>query len=208
MLATVVLPVLSTAWTELATTSSLNVAVGFVAGATPVAALAYGTTYTVTVSGARDAAGNALAAAYSWSFTTAAAPAGLFSATDTPPTASTTTTTGVEVGMKLRSSQNGWITAVRFYKGTGGTGTHVGSVWTAAGQRLAAVSFTNEMATGWQVAQLSQPVAVTAGTTYVASYLAPNGHYSATSAGLLGAAVDNPPLHALASSTSANGVYA
>lgn len=41
---------------------------------TPSAALAYATQYTATVEGLRDASGNTLAAPYSWSFTTAAAP--------------------------------------------------------------------------------------------------------------------------------------
>jgi hypothetical protein len=42
----------------------------------------------------------------------------------------------------------------------------------------------------------------------VASYLAPNGHYSTTGAAFASSALDNPPLHALANGTSANGVYA
>ena len=49
---------------------------------------------------------------------------------------------------------------------------------------------------------------VTAGTTYVATYLAPNGHYSVTGAGFADGPLDNPPLHALANGTSSNGVYA
>ena len=172
---------------------------------TPTAALAAGTSFTVTVSGARDAAGNALAAAYSWSFTTAAAPAGLFGAADVTPTASTTVTTAAEVGMKLRSSQNGWITAVRFHKSTGATGTHVGSLWTTSGQRLATVQFSGETATGWQVGQLSQPVAVTAGTVYVVSYTAPAGRWSQTNSYFTSAKV-NGPLTGLSNSESGNGV--
>ena len=50
------------------------------------------------------------------------------------------------------------------------------------------------------------PVSITAGTTYVASYFAPNGHYSYTAAGF-NSAVDNPPLHGVANGTSANGLY-
>ena len=73
---------------------------------------------------------------------------------------------------------NGWITGIRFYKGSGNTGTHVGSLWTANGTLLGQVTFTNESATGWQQANFSSPIAVTAGTTYVASYLAPNGGYA------------------------------
>ena len=39
-------------------------------------------------------------------------------------------------------------------------------------------TFTNETASGWQTAYFSNPVPITAGTTYVACYYAPNGHYS------------------------------
>jgi Domain of unknown function (DUF4082) len=41
----------------------------------------------------------------------------------------------------------------------------------------------------------------------VAGYFAPNGHYS-DNGPTLAAGVDNPPLHALADSVSANGIYA
>ena len=48
---------------------------------------------------------------------------------------------------------------------------------------LAQATFTNETASGWQQVTFSSPVAVTAGTTYVVSYLAPKGHYSLTADG-------------------------
>jgi len=50
-------------------------------------------------------------------------------------------------------------------------------------------------------------VAITANTTYVASYHTTIGHYSYTGAYFAGAGVDAPPLHALADATSADGVY-
>jgi hypothetical protein len=125
----------------------------------------------------------------------------------TPTTVDSGDTTGVELGVKFTADYSGSITGIRFYKASTNTGTHVGSLWTTAGTRLAQVTFSGESASGWQTATFASPVSVTAGTTYVASYFAPAGHYSATSNGLA-SAVDNPPLHALASSTSANGVYA
>jgi len=47
----------------------------------------------------------------------------------------------------------------------------------------------------------------TAGTTYVASYHAPNGHYSTTASAFASGPAAKPPLQALANSTSPNGVY-
>ena len=53
----------------------------------------------------------------------------------------------------------------------------------------------------------SSPVSINANTTYIASYFTPTGHYSLTEPGF-NSAVNSPPLHALANSTSPNGVYA
>jgi hypothetical protein len=72
---------------------------------------------------------------------------------------------------------------------------------------LASATFGSETASGWQTVNFSSPIAITAGTTYVAAYLAPNGHYSASQNGLA-AAVINGPLQAVANGTSPNGVYA
>jgi hypothetical protein len=68
---------------------------------------------------------------------------------------------------------------------------------------LATGTFTGETAGGWQELDFASPVAVTAGTTYVASYHTDSGHYAFTSGGLA-QAVANGPLTALA----AGGVYA
>jgi Domain of unknown function (DUF4082) len=118
-------------------------------------------------------------------------------------------TGSVEVGVKFKADVNGSITGIRFYKGTGNTGTHIGSLWTASGTKLATVTFGNETASGWQQALFSSPVAITAGTVYVASYLAPAGHYAADNSYFASAGVDNAPLHALQDGVSGgDGVYA
>src|SRR6185295_13317141 len=53
------------------------------------------------------------------------------------------------------------------------------------------------------------PIAITANTTYVISYLAPNGHYSNQDNYFTAAGLDTPPLHALQDGIDgANGVYA
>ena len=56
--------------------------------------------------------------------------------------------------------------------------------------------------------RFATPVAVTAGTTYVASYFAPNGHYSVTSAGPRPGGRQPAAARARPTATSANGVYA
>ena len=62
----------------------------------------------------------------------------------------------VEVGVEFRSDIDGYVTAIRFYKAAGNTGTHVGNLWDATGTRLATATFTGESASGWQ--QLTWPL--------------------------------------------------
>ncbi len=97
---------------------------------------------------------------------------------------------------------------MRFYKAGANTGTHVGTLYDAAGATLRQATFANETASGWQAVTFATPVAVTAGTTYIASYHAPNGRYSVTGSAFASGPFDNAPLHALSSSESPNGVYA
>jgi hypothetical protein len=125
----------------------------------------------------------------------------------TPQNASVDDPTSVEVGLKFQADVAGQITAIKFYKGAGNTGTHEAHLWTATGTLLATATFTNETATGWQTATLSQPVNISANTTYVASYHT-NGNYAATG-NFFSAAVQKQNLLALSDSDSGgNGVYA
>lgn len=84
----------------------------------------------------------------------------------------------VELGMRFSPTVDGHVTGIRFYKSPSNTGTHVGTLWSSTGSRLARVQFTGETASGWQQAVFDTSVAVEAGSTYVVSYSAPNGHYS------------------------------
>src|SRR5207248_1561837 len=97
---------------------------------------------------------------------------------------------------------------IRFYKGSTNTGTHVGNLWTSSGVLLASATFSGESASGWQQVNFASPVAVSAGTTYVASYFAPAGHYADTVGYFAGYNADNGPLHALKDAAgSRDGVY-
>ena len=139
--------------------------------------------YTAKVTtGVKDLAGNALAADQTWSFTTAAAascPCSAWDSSATPTNPSVNDPNAVELGVKFRVDLNGFITGIRFYKGTTNTGTHVGTSGIVPGTCLPTATFTNETACGWQQVNFSTPVAVTANTVYVASYHTNTGNYAA-----------------------------
>lgn len=113
----------------------------------------------------------------------------------------------VELGTKFRSDVAGTITAVRFYKGSGNTGTHTGSLWSSTGALLATGTFTNETVIGWQTLTFATPVMIAANTTYIASYHSNTG--LAVDVGYFQThGADNAPLHALQSGVDgANGVF-
>jgi Domain of unknown function (DUF4082) len=112
----------------------------------------------------------------------------------------------VELGVRFTSDTSGSVVGVRFYKSAANTGSHTGSLWSSGGSLLATGTFTNESASGWQTLTFANPVNITAGTTYVASYHTTTGHYASTHNGFA-VAYNNPPLHAPASGTVGNGVY-
>ena len=49
------------------------------------------------------------------------------------------------------------MTGIRFYKAAANTGTHIGSLWSAAGTRLAQATFTNETASRLAARRPSPP---------------------------------------------------
>ena len=176
---------------------------------TPLQPLQPQQTYTVTLKGGSatphitDATGTPLASDFTWSFTTAAPPPpvttfSIWAPTATPANPLINDGDAVELGLKFRSDRDGVITGVRFYKGgaTNG-GTHVGHLWTSAGALLGSVTFASETTSGWQQALFENPIPVTANTTYVVSYFAPQGHYAADANYFASSGVDNGPLHAL-----------
>ena len=139
---------------------------------------------------------------------TSSCPCTIWPGTSTPATPDAGADAPVELGVAFRSDNSGYITALRFYKATGNTGTHVGHLWNSSGTLLATATFANETASGWQQVNLSNAVAITANTVYVASYHTNVGHY-ADDQYYFGNGVDNSPLHASANTDNApNGVYA
>ncbi len=88
---------------------------------------------------------------------------------------------GIETGIRFKVTQVGTITAIRFYKGTANTGTHIGHIWepgfsTVTPRRT--VTFTGETASGWQQMNFGTAFTAVPGTIYVAAVHSSTGHYA------------------------------
>jgi len=94
-----------------------------------------------------------------------------------PANTTSTDSASLELGMSFTSSVAGTVTGIRFFKGAGNGGIHIGNLWTSSGVKLAAGTFANETASGWQTLTFGSPVLIQANTLYVVSYHAPQGHY-------------------------------
>ena len=114
---------------------------------------------------------------------------------------------GIELGVKFRSTVNGNVVAVKFYKTLGNSGAHTAQLYTGDGTLLASQVYQTETDSGWQTLFLATPVPINANTTYIAAYFSSLGNYVSTANGLK-TAVTNSVLTALADSTDgSNGVY-
>ena len=157
---------------------------------------------------ATDLGGLAASETFNIAVTTTAPPAtvSLFSASNTPAQTNLNDGTPLEVGVKFTSSTAGQITALKFYRSPGDTGSDLLDLWTATGTKLASATFTNTTASGWQTVPLATPVNINANTTYIASYHT-TGLYVATD-NFFTTAVTSGPLTAPSTTTpGGNGVY-
>jgi len=128
----------------------------------------------------------------------------------TPGTVDVNDPSSVNLGIVIQSDVDCQVVGLRFYKSTANIGTHIGALWLVAGSvKLAEKTYSGETASGWQEVMLDTPVNMAANTPHMVSYLAPSGHYSRTSDGLV-SAVTNGHLTALAagSVSGGNGKYA
>jgi len=100
----------------------------------------------------------------------------------------------LELGVRFHVTQAGIIKAIRFYKGTSNTGTHIGHLFNENTQALlGTTTFSGESASGWQQQNFSTPIAVTPGVIYVASVFMQSGMYAASPQGF-GAGLDRTPI--------------
>jgi hypothetical protein len=134
-----------------------------------------------------------------------ACPCSLWPASATPANPASSDAQAVEVGVRFSSDVSGSISGIRYYKSSTNTGTHVGNLWSSTGTLLASATFSGETASGWQQVNFATPVAITAGTQYIASYHTNVGSYAADAGYFTARGMDNAPLHA---PSTGNGVYA
>ena len=134
-------------------------------------------------------------------------PCSIWDSTATPAVASNNDPQGVELGVRFRSDNAGYIKGIRFYKGPSNIGPHTGKLWTTTGALLASAPFSAETASGWQEIRFATPVAIAANTVYVASYYTASGYYALTNP-YFTSQVYRPPLTALADGDGGgDGVY-
>jgi hypothetical protein len=174
---------------------------------TPNANLSVGATYSIIVtggsSGVKDLSGNALSGNVSRSFSTVSRILySMWPENPNPEITSEADSSAVELGVKFRSSVPGYVSGVRFYKGSGNSGSHRGNLWSSTGTLLGTVLFSNETASGWQEAFFTAPIAINANTTYVISYFAPLGRYAVDGGYFMSGGMDRPPLRALSAAES------
>ncbi|MBE2225641.1 MAG: DUF4082 domain-containing protein, partial [Anaerolineae bacterium] len=161
----------------------------------------------------KDISGNALLADYTWSFVAGTSPnqtcpCSIWNASTVPVNDTENDGSAVELGVKFQTDVDGYITGIRFYKGSQNTGTHIGNLWTNDGQLIGSATFTNETGSGWQEVVFAAPVAVSANVTYVASYHTEVGYYAQDGNYFSTGGVNNAPLRALADGEDGNnGVY-
>lgn len=113
----------------------------------------------------------------------------------------------IQLGMKFRASENGFVTGARYYKSTNNTGTHTGQLYDRNGNLLASAVYNNETVNGWQTVNFSTPVYIKKDTTYIISYHSPDGFFL-NKFDYFADAITNGPLTGLMDGTDGqNGTY-
>ena len=98
-----------------------------------------GTTYTVTVDGAKNLGGTPMAAPFVTTFTTSGptvCPCSLLSSSATPAVSDSGDASPITVGLQFTADVDGVIAGIRYYRDAANTGEHTGTLYTSAGTAL------------------------------------------------------------------------
>jgi len=182
---------------------SINSSSGLISG-TPTTAGTSSVTVTAT-----DTTGASGSATFTWTISGAfTCPCSAWGPSAAPASSATTNTTAYELGTRFYSTVSGTVTALRFYKEPGMASTHTGNLWDSNGNLLATVTFTNESGSGWQQASLSSPVAITANTPYIVSYVINGGPFGYTQSQFATQGAGSDPIHLYQDGVAGpNGVF-
>jgi hypothetical protein len=93
-------------------------------------------------------------------------PQTIFSNTLSPARTSVDADGGREVGTRFTVDVDSKVSAFRFWKAAGESGTHTARLWTTSGSLLASATFSNETSSGWQTVHGGTEIAA---GTYVVS---------------------------------------
>ena len=85
------------------------------------------------------------------------------------------------LGLRLTTTESGYVTKVLFAKDPNNTGPHTGTVWDANGNVLAQKAFTNETPDGWQEVVFDTPARIIAGETFTVGFSLDNHIFSSQS---------------------------
>jgi hypothetical protein len=84
----------------------------------------------------------------------------------------------LELGVKVSTTQEGWIKKVYFYKYKNDTGGHSAHIWSSFGTLLASQDFVKETASGWQNVALDKPVRIAANQSFTVSVSGATFYYA------------------------------
>ena len=104
---------------------------------------------------------------------------GIFSSRLLPKERAVPSARAATVGVLFSSATSGTVSAIQFFRSSRNTGPHRVQLWSAGGSLLGQARYTGR-STGWVTVRLNHRVSIQAGRRYVASYVAPHGHYSRT----------------------------
>ncbi len=75
------------------------------------------------------------------------------------------------LGFRFSVDVPGTVVGIRFWRSPAETGTHTVKLWSDGGSELATGTSSDEFGNGWQYVRFNTPYSVSAGVTYVGSYL-------------------------------------
>jgi Domain of unknown function (DUF4082)/Cadherin-like domain len=132
----------------------------------------------------------------------------LWPASATPAVVTHNDPNGVNLGVKFRADADGYVTGLRFYRGSDNDGPHEAFLWTDDGQLLGNAELPAAGSAGWQHVTLAPAIPIAAGALYVASYHTAPGYYSADSSYFNSPRRVGPLTAPSSRNVGGNGVYA